>query len=245
MNQLLERGEIGRNVVIGLDPTLDFLSTARADDGNQIQAQDQLSDRLAGRLPGGVASRENKAGTNKVKLKSLLFFPRRIGLSVLEGLKSVGRNQVHMLSTTHVIHALARKRKASPRKWKVEIRVLVDEPESVALLCFGGVPVARQTVPTSGDAKVAALSSVIQRMAAAAQTELNLGEWQAVVLQFERQGRSERWSVESRLATEDELRKLPAAPSMFRSEQRDEQANQGRTRSSRSSRITPAGSRGR
>jgi hypothetical protein len=57
------------------------------------------------------------------------------------------------------------------------------------------------------------------------------GEWQAV--------------VESRLATEDELRKLPAAPSMFRSEQRDEQANQGRTRSSRSSRITPAGSRGR
>ena len=71
------------------------------------------------------------------------------------------------------------------------------------------------------------------------------GEWQAVVLQFERQGRSERWAVESRLATEDELRKLPAAPSMFRSEQRDEQANQGRTRSSRSSRITPAGSRGR
>jgi hypothetical protein len=182
LNQLLERGEIGRNVVIGLDPTLDFLSTARSDDGNQIQAQGQLADRLAGRLPGGVASRENKAGTNKIKLKSLLFFPRRIGLSVLEGLKSIGRNHVHLLSTTHVIHALACKRKASPRKWKVEIRVLVDEPESVALLCFGGVPVARQTVPTSGDAKVAALSSVIQRMAAAAQTELNLGDLSGVIL---------------------------------------------------------------
>jgi hypothetical protein len=182
LKQLLERGEIGRNVVIGLDPTLDFLSTARSDDGNQIQAQGQLADRLAGRLPGGVASRENKAGTNKIKLKSLLFFPRRIGLSVLEGLKSIGRSNVHMLSTTHVIHALARKRKASPRKWKVEIRVLVDEPESVALLCFGGVPVARQTVPSSGEAKVAALSSVIQRMAAAAQTELNLGDLNGVIL---------------------------------------------------------------
>ena len=92
LQQLLERGELGRNVAIGLDPTLDFLSTARADDGNQIQAQGQLADRLAGRLPGGVSSRENKAGTNKIKLKSLLFFPRRIGLSVLDGLKPIGRH---------------------------------------------------------------------------------------------------------------------------------------------------------
>lgn len=87
--KLLEAGEIGKNVAIGLDPTLDFLSTSRADDGNQIQAQGQLADRLAGRLPGGVASRENAAGSNKVKLKSLLFFPRRIGLSMLEGLKPI------------------------------------------------------------------------------------------------------------------------------------------------------------
>ena len=34
LNQLLERGEIGRNVVIGLDPTLDFLSTAWPDPQN-------------------------------------------------------------------------------------------------------------------------------------------------------------------------------------------------------------------
>jgi hypothetical protein len=67
------------------------------------------------------------------------------------------------------------------------------------------------------------------------------GEWQAVVLQFERQGRSERWAVETRLASDAELRKLPAVPSMFRSEKRDERADQGRTRSSRSSRIAPAG----
>ena len=68
------------------------------------------------------------------------------------------------------------------------------------------------------------------------------GEWQAVVLQFERQGRSERWAVETRLASEAELRKLPAAPSLFRSEKRDERGNQGRARSSRTSRIRPAGS---
>lgn len=183
--QLLERGEIGRNVAIGLDPTLDFLSTARSDDGNQIQAQGQLADRLAGRLPGGVASRVNKVGTNKIKLKSLLFFPRRIGLSVIDGLKPIGRSNVHIFSTTHVIDTLARKHKATPRKWKVEIRVLVDEPETVALLCFHGVPVARQTVPTQGEAKVAALTSVIQRMAAAAQSELNLGEVNGVILHCE------------------------------------------------------------
>ena len=67
----------------------------------------------------------------------------------------------------HVVDALARKKKKTPRKWKVEIRVLVDEPESVALLCFRGVPVARQTVPTQGEAKVAALSSVLEAMDAA------------------------------------------------------------------------------
>jgi hypothetical protein len=68
------------------------------------------------------------------------------------------------------------------------------------------------------------------------------GEWQAVVLQFERQGRSDRWAVESRLATDEELRKLPSAPSMFRSEKRNERADQGRARSSRAGRISPAGS---
>ena len=69
------------------------------------------------------------------------------------------------------------------------------------------------------------------------------GEWQAVVLQFERQGRSERWAVETRLASDAELRKLPAAPSMFRGEKRDERGNQSRARSSRPGSITPAGSR--
>lgn len=179
---LLDRGEIGRNVAIGLDPTLDFLSTARADDGNQIQAQSQLGDRLAGRLPGGVSSRENKAGTNKIKLKSLLYFPRRIGMSVMEGLKPIGRSNIHLLSTTHVLYQLGSKRKAVPKKWKVEIRVFLDEPESVAVLVFKGVPVARQSVPTVGEGKAAALSSVVQRLAVAAQKELQLGEVQGIIL---------------------------------------------------------------
>jgi hypothetical protein len=71
------------------------------------------------------------------------------------------------------------------------------------------------------------------------------GEWQAVVLQFERQGRSERWAVETRLANDAELRKLPAAPSLFRSEKQGERGNSGRSRSSGPGRITPAGSRRR
>lgn len=180
--QLLERGEIGKNVAIGLDPTLDFLSTARADDGNQIQAQGQLADRLAGRLPGGVASRENKAGSNKIRLKSLLFFPRRIGLSVLEGLRELGRSRAHLLSTTHVLYAHARKKHSTPRKWNVEIRVLVDEPESVALLIHKGVPLARQAVPTSGEGVGSAIAAVLQRLVAMATTELQLGELSGIIV---------------------------------------------------------------
>ncbi len=180
--QLLDRGEIGKNVAIGLDPTLDFLSTARADDGNQIQAQGQLADRLAGRLPGGVASRENKAGGAKVKLKSLLFFPRRIGLSVLEGLRELGRSRAHLLSTTHVLYAFACKKHRTPRKWKVEIRVLVGEPESVALLIYKGVPVARQAVPTTGEGVGSAIAAVLQRLVAMATTELNLGDLSGIIV---------------------------------------------------------------
>lgn len=48
---LLERGEIGGKVSIGLDPALDFLSTARADNPAQLEAQSQLSERLGSRLP--------------------------------------------------------------------------------------------------------------------------------------------------------------------------------------------------
>lgn len=70
------------------------------------------------------------------------------------------------------------------------------------------------------------------------------GEWQAVVLQFERQGRTERWAVETRFASESDLRSLPAAPSVFRPEQRNERADRNRARSSRSARVNPAG-RGR
>jgi len=182
LKQLLDRGEIGKNVAIGLDPTLDFLSTARADDGNQIQAQGQLGDRLAGRLPGGVASRENKAGSVKIKLKSLLFFPRRIGMSVLEGLRELGRARAHLLSTTHVLYAAALKSRRTPRKWKVEIRVLVSEPESVALLVYRGVPVARQAVPTTGEGVASAIASVLQRLVTVASSELNLGELSGIIV---------------------------------------------------------------
>jgi len=53
------------------------------------------------------------------------------------------------------------------------------------------------------------------------------GEWQAVVVQFERQGRGNRWAVETRLATTDELRRLPAMPSLFH----DGERSRGRNRS--------------
>ncbi|MAW59780.1 MAG: hypothetical protein CMJ94_02970 [Planctomycetes bacterium] len=46
------------------------------------------------------------------------------------------------------------------------------------------------------------------------------GEWQAVVVQFERQGRADRWAVETRLAQAEDLRRLPAMPSLFRDEER-------------------------
>ena len=54
------------------------------------------------------------------------------------------------------------------------------------------------------------------------------GEWQAVVVQFERQGSSDRWAVETRLATQVELRRLPAMPSLFH----DGERSRGRKRSS-------------
>lgn len=41
------------------------------------------------------------------------------------------------------------------------------------------------------------------------------GEWQAVVVQFERQGQGDRWAVETRLANKDDLKRLPAMPGVF------------------------------
>ena len=179
---LLDRGEIGKDVAIGLDPTLDFLSTARADDAAQIQAQTQLSERLASRLPGGVSTRENKASKGKNKLKSQVLFPRRLGVGVLEGLNRLGRSRVALVSTTHALYAYCKKKKASPRKWKTEIRLIIGEPESIALLVFNGVVVVRQTVPTTGDGKVAALKAFVQRLVVAARKELELGDVYGVVL---------------------------------------------------------------
>lgn len=69
------------------------------------------------------------------------------------------------------------------------------------------------------------------------------GEWHAVVLQFDRQGLSGRWEVEARFAEDEELRRMPAVPAVFGAPKVDERGNQGRTRSSRSGRIMPAGSR--
>lgn len=182
LNILLERGEIGKDVAIGLDPTLDFLSTAKADDAGQIQAQTQLSERLSSRLPGGVSTRENKASKGKIKLKSQVLFPRRIGVSVLEGLQRLGRSRVSLVSTTHALYAYCKKKKSSPRKWKTEIRLIIGEPESIALLVFNGVVVVRQTVPTTGDGKVAALKAIVQRLVVAARKELELGDIYGVVL---------------------------------------------------------------
>lgn len=69
---------------------------------------------------------------------------------------------------------------------------------------------------------------------------LGAGDWRAVVLQFERQGRSERWAVETRLATQAELRRLPAAPATFserrRNEERPRASRRGAGSVSRSSR---------
>jgi hypothetical protein len=184
LKALLEKGEVGHNVAVGLDPTLDFLSTARLDEAEQIQAQSQLAERLSGRLPGGVVIRDNPTGRGKVKLKSQIFFPRRIGTSVLEGLAKLGRSKVGLLSTAHAVYAYCKKVKPVPRKWAAEIRLVIGEPESMALLVFRGVVVARQAVPTPSDSekKVAALRPVVQRMVAAARTELRLGDLGGVVL---------------------------------------------------------------
>jgi hypothetical protein len=184
---LLEKGEIGHNVAVGLDPTLDFLSTARLDDAAQIQAQTQLAERLSGRLPGGVVMRENPTGKGKVKLKSQVFFPRRIGTSILEGLAKLSRSNVQIQSTAHAVYAYCRKAKVTPRKWKAEIRIVIGEPESMALLIFRGVVVARQAVLTQGDLekKVAALRPIIQRLIANARTELKLGDLGGVIFHCE------------------------------------------------------------
>lgn len=69
------------------------------------------------------------------------------------------------------------------------------------------------------------------------------GEWHAVVLQFERQGLSGRWEVEARFAEDEDLRKMPAVPAVFRAPKANERDNRGRSRSSEPGRVIPAGSR--
>lgn len=41
------------------------------------------------------------------------------------------------------------------------------------------------------------------------------GEWQAVVLEFQRESLNDRWMIDATLASKQDLRRLPAAPTVF------------------------------
>ncbi len=182
LDELLQSGAIGGRVTLGLDPALDVISTARADDPEQLQAQAQLAERLGERLPGGVASCVNPVAQSPVKVKSLVLFPRRIGVEVLKAMSQLDRGRFSLVSTSHALVSRCNKNKAAPRKWKNEVRLVVGRQEMAALLVHQGTVLARLASPLHKENPGPEARSLIQRLATLAEHEFNLGPLGGVIL---------------------------------------------------------------
>ena len=158
LEEYFEQRRLRGRVVLGVDPTLDFLATrprgAATQKGGSADLVEELEDRHGDRL----VIEERSSGRGGDALQTVYAAPRAELLEAAQAVRAQGRARIRIAGTTAAIAAWAEALEPTPAGWTSEIRFFPGKRRSLAVFVCGGAVLNRQVIATAelDDAGIAA-----------------------------------------------------------------------------------------
>lgn len=175
LRSAIEDGRMGEQVVIGVDPLLEFFSTQRAVASKEDNAPDSLIDELRNKYGGRLIAETVRTALSPKTHQTAIAVPKGELKESSAAFTGYEGGKVRFISTSHALYALALEQDPMPKKWSSEIRVFLGQREGLVMFAVEGTLVARQIFEYSGQSQGPIIAAV-NGMVAAVQEGLGLGQ---------------------------------------------------------------------
>jgi len=175
LRNAIEDGRMAEQVVVGVDPLLEFFSTQRTASGKGDHAPDSLIDELRNKYGGRLIAETVRTALSPKTHQTAIAVPKGELEESSAAFASYAGGKVRFISTSHALYALASDEDPMPKKWTSEIRVFLGQREGLVMFAVEGTLVARQIFEYGGQAQGPIIAAV-NGMVAAVQEGLGLGQ---------------------------------------------------------------------
>ncbi len=176
IDEFLGERKVRGKVVVGVDPSLDFLAARpRTEGGSDLV--DELEERHGDRL----LIEEQDSGRIGEALQRVYAAPERELREAAEAVRERGRVRLRFHSATGALQRMAEEVLPSPAGWDSEIRFFPGPKKGLAVFVCAGKVLTRQFLST-GDYEDGAIAAVLASMWAAVQEGLRLPQPAGIVL---------------------------------------------------------------
>lgn len=180
LKSAIEDGRLGEQVVIGVDPLLEFFSTQRVVATQEGGAAESLIDELRNKYGGRLIAETVRTALSPKTHQTAIAVPKGELKESRAAFSSYADGKVRFVSTSHALYALAFDEDPMPKKWTSEIRVFLGPREGLVMFAVEGTLVARQIFEYSGQAQGPIIAAV-NGMVAAVQEGLGVGQPDGII----------------------------------------------------------------
>ncbi len=172
--KLVEEKKLAGQIVCGVDPKRFYLITREPP---TLQDDEDMEDAMAGGLahmPGGLVSATTPVRLAGKSMMTLLAMSGDVARQTIRGLGGIKEKQLWMTGVPIALYAAARADPKPSRKYASEVRVFLHGSEAMAVLAYGGTPVALHVFDCPPDGQARALEFAARNMEARARATLGL-----------------------------------------------------------------------
>jgi len=179
----IKDGLLGDQVVIGVDPLLEFFSTQRVTAAHGDDAAPELLiEELRSKYGGRLIAEPVRTSLSPKTHQTAIAVPKGELAESSRAFASFGDNKVRFIGTSHALYSLALSQDPMPKKWTSEIRVFLGAREGMVLFAIAGTLIARQIFEYSGQAHGPVIAAV-NGMVAAVQEGLGVDQPDGIIFQ--------------------------------------------------------------
>lgn len=175
LKSAIEDGRMGEQVVVGVDPLLEFFSTQRTIAIAGDHAPDSLIDELRNKYGGRLIAETVRTALSPKTHQTAIAVPKGELKESSAAFAEFDGGKVRFISTSHALYSLAADQDPMPKKWSSEIRVFLGQREGLVMFAVEGTLVARQIFEHTGQTHGPIIAAV-NGMVAAVQEGLGLGQ---------------------------------------------------------------------
>lgn len=190
--QLRDDGMLGGQVVCSIEGRRLYTVTRADDPEHEGLGPSEILARDIGRLAGGIV-----ADSEEVKLPAGVHHtyaacPGEVARELWRGLAGLRPRDLRLVPTDHAVHRAAVDAQRSPRRWRKELRVIVDGARGLALVAWHGQVVASRAFVVPADAppetRARAIEIAVHGLVTWSREEFGIEELDGGVLHAEDEG---------------------------------------------------------